>query len=511
MKEAKNLKQKNRKRSSELPTSKYRLGGLWLNVLPYDLWLRVPDGESVWEALQNTGIELKSDCGGLGTCGKCKIKVLSEIDPPSIQERKLLDDKELGQGIRLACRTRILRDMVISVIEAEGEGESEKGYLKILTTSHHLAHRYIPTSELEPLISKQRVVLSPDIQKDGLSDLDAIKLGLGNEYKDLKASLDCLRTLYQKIKETQLCGTAVLHEHYLLDWQNQEQADSRYGLVFDLGTSTLVGKLFNLADGSEVAVTSCLNSQRRRGADVISRLRYIKEHPKGLENLHRLVVSDLNQLITRLLATADLHPEDIFSTVVAGNTTMQHILLGLSPAGIAEAPFSPVIVDGLVVNASEVGLQLHPEALLYVMPVKSGYIGGDLISDILASGVAEQEDEIILGLDLGTNGEIFLGNSKRLLTCSAAAGPALEGARISQGMIAKAGAIEGVSFEKGDLHYLVIGNISPKGICGSGLVELVAVLLELGVIDCEGLIRPPPGKSSQGFEFETNQSAVGGL
>jgi len=301
----------------------------------------------------------------------------------------------------------------------------------------------------------------------------------------------------------------VLHEHCLLDWQNQDKADNRYGLVFDLGTSTLVGKLFSLADGSEVAVTSCLNSQSRHGADVISRLKYIREHPKGLENLRRLVVNDLNQLMPRLLLTAGLQPEDIFIAVAAGNTTMQHIILGLSPAGIAEAPFSPVLIDGLIVNAKEVGLRLHPSALLYVMPVKSGYIGGDLLSFMLTSGVAEQENEIILGLDLGTNGEIFLGNGKRLLTCSAAAGPALEGARISHGMIAKAGAIEGVSFEEGELHYRVIGNIKPKGICGSGLVNLIAVLLRCGTIDKEGLIRPPQKGMAEGLNSRIiNQAGV---
>ncbi|GAH00587.1 unnamed protein product, partial [marine sediment metagenome] len=166
-------------------------------------------------------------------------------------------------------------------------------------------------------------------------------------------------------------------------------------------------------------------------------------------------------------------------------------MLKLDPSGIAEAPFVPVLTDGLIVSAGDVGLQLNPEALFYIMPVKSGYIGGDLLSVVITSGVAEQKDEIILGLDLGTNGEIFLGNSKRLLTCSAAAGPALEGARITYGMIAAAGAIEAVYFEEGSLHYQVIGNIKPKGICGSGLVELIAVLLELGIIDAEGLINPP--------------------
>ncbi|MBA7475166.1 MAG: DUF4445 domain-containing protein [Dehalococcoidia bacterium] len=505
MKKEKNLKRQNRGHLSELPAQKYRLGGVWLNVLPDDLWLRISTGESVWEALQNTDVELESDCGGMGTCGKCKIKVLSEIGPPSTQERELLNEWELNQGIRLACRTRVFRDMVISTTEAEREEE----YLKILTTSHHLTHRYIPTPELAPLISKQRLTLSPDIQQDGLSDLDAIKLGLGSEYNDLKAPLNCLHSLPQKLKKTQSRGTAVLHEHCLLDWQTQDKADSRYGLVFDLGTSTLVGKLFSFADGSEVAVASCLNSQSRRGADVISRLKFIREHPEGLESLRRLVVNDLNQLTSHLLSSAGLHLEDIFIAVAAGNTTMQHILLGLSPVGIAEAPFSPVLTDGLVVNAREVGLRLHPSALLYVMPVKSGYIGGDLLSFMLTSGVTEQEDEIILGLDLGTNGEIFLGSGKRLLTCSTAAGPALEGARISHGMIAKAGAIEGVSFEEGELHYRVIGNIKPKGICGSGLVDLVAVLLCCGIIDQEGLIRPPQQGVAEGLHSRIiNQAGV---
>jgi uncharacterized 2Fe-2S/4Fe-4S cluster protein (DUF4445 family) len=252
-------------------------------------------------------------------------------------------------------------------------------------------------------------------------------------------------------------------------------------------------------DGSEVAVASCLNSQSKHGTNVISRLQYIRERPHGLETLHNLLIRDLNQITTRLLRTGGLNPNDIFVAVAAGNTTMQHFLLALNPSGIAEAPFSPVLTDGLIVKAADVGLTLHPEALLYVMPAKSGYIGGDLIGDILASGAWEQDDEMILGLDLGTNSEIFLGNRKRLMTCSAAAGPALEGARISNGMIAKAGAIEGLSFEDGDLHYNVVGNIKPKGICGSGLVELVAMLLQSGIIDYEGLIRPPQGRAAAGL------------
>jgi uncharacterized 2Fe-2S/4Fe-4S cluster protein (DUF4445 family) len=313
------------------------------------------------------------------------------------------------------------------------------------------------------------------------------------EYQDLRSPLHCLQTLTERLERTKYRGAAVLHENWLLEWQAQEEVNCHYGLVFDLGTSTLVGKLISLVDGSEVAVVSSLNSQIRYGTNVISRLQHVKEHRNGLETMHGLLSRDLNRITTRLLRAGGLSPRDIFVAVAAGNTTMQHFLLGLNPVGIAEAPFTPVLTDGLVVQASDVGLKLHPEALCYVMPTRSGYIGGDLISVILASGACEQEDEIVIGLDLGTNGEIFLGNRRRLMTCSAAAGPAFEGARISHGMIARAGAIEAVSFQDGNLLYHVIGNVSPRGICGSGLVELVAVLLQLGVIDNEGLIRQPDG------------------
>jgi uncharacterized 2Fe-2S/4Fe-4S cluster protein (DUF4445 family) len=403
----------------------------------------------------------------------------------------LLDDVELEQGIRLACRTKITHDMVISVAEPSAELE----YFQVLTTSHTISGRYIPESELEPLVDKKLVTLPPVPQNEEPSDLGWIKLALGDEYSSLKASLHCLRTLPQDLERSLYHGTAVLHEDYLMDWQNWEDIHHHYGLVFDIGTSTLVGKLFNLHNGNEVAVASCLNSQSKYGSDVISRLQYIKERPRGLQILQYLLARDLSQLTANLLQTAELQADEIFIAIAAGNTTMQHLLLGLPPLGIAEAPFLPVVTDGLIVKSADVGLKLHPEARLYIMPVKSGYIGGDLISDILTSGVAEQE-EIILGLDLGTNGEIFLGNNKRLLTCSAAAGPALEGARISHGMIAKTGAIEGVRLEDGQLQYRVIGNVKPGGMCGSGLVDLVSVLLHCGIINHEGSIRRSRRKSA---------------
>ncbi|MDY7019520.1 MAG: ASKHA domain-containing protein [Chloroflexota bacterium] len=489
MKNIQNQKSRKEHFVGPLPSEKCKTRYVWLNVLPDDLWLEVCQGETVFKALQNTDIKLNGECGGLGKCGKCKIKVLSSIGPPSKVERELLDEKELAKGIRLACRTEVNHDLVISTEEAANGAE----YFQILKTGHR------PLVHIEPLVNKRLVTLSPKAQEEGLSDLDQIKLAMGYGYQDLKAPLYCLRMLPKVLKRTKSRGTAVLHEHCLMAWQSWKEVNRHYGLAFDLGTSTLVGKLINLTDGREVAVASCLNSQAKYGADVISRLQYVKEYMNGLENLYNLLIKDLNQLITRLLKAGGLNQNDIFIAVAAGNTIMQHFSLKLPPLGIAEAPFPPVLTDGLIVKAADIGLELHPEALLYVMPARSGYLGGDMISVILASGASEQDDEIVLGMDFGTNGEIFLGNRKRLLTCSTAVGPALEGARISHGMIGRAGAIEGVSFENGRLLYQVIGNIKPRGICGSGLVELVAVLLQIGIIDYEGLICPPQGETAEGL------------
>lgn len=454
---------------------------VWLSVIPDGLWLHVPRGISLWEALRETNVHLEGDCGGLGRCGKCRVKVVSALGPPTEDERALLSATELSEGIRLACRTEILEDMTVDV----GEQRRRLEHYQILKTGHR------PPLQLVPLVYQKSVSSEPHPNHDWLSDMDRIKLVLGPGYDHLRPSLQCLRTLPDKVRKTSFHGVAMLHGNTLLDWQAWEKLGHRYGLAFDLGTSTLVGKLIDLGNGHEIGVTSRLNSQFKYGSNVVSRLQFVKERKNGLQILNKLLIKDLNAIAASLLKARKLKRDEIYVAVAAGNTTMQHLLLRLPPLGIAEAPFTPVLTDGLICKASEVNLNLNREALLYVMPTKSGYIGGDLIAVILASDAAEQNREMVLGLDLGTNGEIFLGNSDRILSCSAAAGPALEGAKISHGMIARTGAIEGVRFEANDLTYRTIGNTKPKGLCGSGLVDLVALLLHHGIIDTDGLIHSP--------------------
>jgi len=470
-------KELNKRKLSKKVTKKM----VWLNILPDDVWIKVRRGDTVYNALQNTEIELEKDCAGLGKCGKCKIRVITPLGKPSEETLELLDPDELERGIRLACQTKILRNLAIYTKELDDETE----FFQILK------HGHMPEVELDPLIERRQVSIPPPSLENSLSDVQRIREALGPEYQNLKTTYRCLFSLYKNLRTTDFEGTAIIHNNCLVEWQPRDSIGGVFGLTFDLGTSTLVGKLVNLLEGQEVAVISRFNSQRKYGADVISRIQYIKGHPKGLVHLQKILIRDLNLITKRLLESFRLKQKDILVSVAAGNTTMQHFMLSLDPTGIAEAPFTPLITEGMTFRARDVGLRLHPDAMLYVMPAKSGYIGGDLIGFILSSGAAEQDDKLVLGLDLGTNSEIFLGNKSRMVTCSAAAGPALEGARISHGMIARAGAIESFRFEENDIFYNVIGNIKPKGLCGSGLVDLAALLLHHGIVDPEGLICPP--------------------
>jgi uncharacterized 2Fe-2S/4Fe-4S cluster protein (DUF4445 family) len=454
---------------------------VWLNILPDQLWLKVRRGITVWEALQDTDLELPGDCGGLGKCGKCKITVISALGEPRPEEKELLEQEELARGVRLACRTTVMKDMQIDL----GDPSPALEYNQILKVGHR------PVFHIAPLVDHVMVASASDYGDETLSNLDRIKLALGPEYRDMEASLECLRTLPATMEQDGFVGVATIHRNRLLALQEWNEAKRRYGLVFDLGTSTLVGKLINLVDGQQIAAISCLNGQSKYGADVITRLQYVKTHPDGLQELHKLLVRDLNRIAHGLLKVGNVGANDVFVAVMAGNTTMQHLMLGLSPLGIAEAPFVPVLTDGVVVWAAQIGLRLHPEAVVYMLPMRSGYVGGDMLSVILASAAAEQDRHMVLGLDLGTNGEIFLGNSRRMLTCSTAAGPALEGARISHGMIARTGAIEGVTISDHHIEYQVISNTKPAGLCGSGLVDLVAVLLHSGIIQADGYIPAP--------------------
>ena len=279
-----------------------------------------------------------------------------------------------------------------------------------------------------------------------------------------------------------------------------ETARGDYGLAFDLGTTTLVGTILHTVSGRDLAISSRMNPQAIYGDDVISRISFVKNSPEGLEKLHRRVVRVINEMIDELAERAKVERKDIHKMTVAGNSTMQHIFLKVSPESLGSLPFSLVVERGVEIKAQELGVRINPEGVIFIFPNIAGFVGGDTVAVILSTGLL-QSKEIKLMVDIGTNGEMVLGNRKRLLAASTAAGPAFEGARISRGMRASPGAVEKVVINE-EVEINVVGDVPPSGICGTGLIDAVAELLKVGIIDESGRIAPRSarkGKISDGL------------
>jgi uncharacterized 2Fe-2S/4Fe-4S cluster protein (DUF4445 family) len=275
----------------------------------------------------------------------------------------------------------------------------------------------------------------------------------------------------------------------LVDLRPGTDATRAFGLAVDIGTTTVVVHLVDLGTGATLGAAGALNRQVSYGDDVISRMIHAGE-PDGLEQLRRAVVGELNVLVGRLADTHDVRGDEIVTAVVAGNTTMVHLFLGLPPDEIRRAPYVPVVAVPPVQHALEVGLRIHPRATVTAMPGVASYVGGDIVADVLASGM-DTASELTMLIDAGTNGETVIGNRDFLICCACSAGPAFEGGGISSGMRAARGAIQRVEVtEEGALTWATIGGMPPRGICGSGLVDLVAALLRAGWIDRSAQLRP---------------------
>ena len=257
------------------------------------------------------------------------------------------------------------------------------------------------------------------------------------------------------------------------------------GIAIDIGTTTIVMYLINKKHKITLAVSSAVNPQVSFDADVIARISYASESAEGLNTLQRCIIDQLNLMIADVLKKGEASRDDIDSMIVAGNTTMEHIFAGVSPASIGMAPFSPQFYSSLSFKPSELGIELNDSALIRLLPNISGFVGGDIVSGIIYSEITKS-DAISLLVDIGTNNEMLIGNKDFIVCCSAAAGPALEGAKISSGMRAASGAIDCVALENGDLKITTIGNSVPRGVCGSGLVDAVSVLLSSGVLESSG-------------------------
>ena len=426
--------------------------------------IEMEDGASVLEAEIRAGLRPDAPCGGLGKCGKCLVKINGEVVK--------------------ACQVRISEGETC-VVETLDRAGSEK----ILTDGFN-----------------REVVFEPGLR---MAQVELEKARPGEKRSDWQRLLDELAEMDSDVEpermevDLKLAGELYGMRRDSDDWyviysgrrilEMRKQAGRRCLAAFDIGTTTIAGYLLDSEDGRMLAVESRMNPQAQYGADVIMRADYALEH--GTDVLSRCIREAVNEMLGVLAGDAGISREDIFQVCIVGNTCMHHLFLGISPASLVHAPYTPAVSERLVLNAGDYGLDVQRKAELIMLPDIAGYVGADTCGCLLALR-QDLKDEISLMIDIGTNGEMVLGNRDRLVTCSTAAGPAFEGAKIECGMRGAAGAVDHVKYENGKWNYTTVGNQPAVGLCGSGLIDLVAGLLDAGMLDENGALSS--GQEKQG-------------
>ena len=434
--------------------------------------VRCEQDTTILEALERKDREqIDTPCGGRGVCGKCLVKVEGGgVSETAEIERKKLSETELGRGYRLACVTRVRGDITVTIPSAASHIEIlEKGVDFVGT--------------LDPCVKKTHVTLKEPDLEDQRDDLTRVKQAL--DIPNHTASFSRLKELPPLVRENRFSVTGVYNDFALISFEGGDTQDSNYGLAVDIGTTTVVVYLMDLKTGKKIGVASGLNVQKAYGQDVISRINHTMTNEDGLETLRKGIVDQLNSLIASLAEKHGISLSNMYSMTVAGNTTMMHFFLGLPPENIAAAPFIPAVLEPMQVPAKELGIRIAESGWTYIIPGISAYIGADITAATLAGRLLESDKTGLL-IDIGTNGEIMLGDRNGLLACSTAAGPAFEGATIRDGVGGIAGAINVVSMGEESLHYTTIAEEKPVGICGSGIVDTISTLLYFGIIDETG-------------------------
>ena len=429
---------------------------------------------SAFDAASWNGIAIDSTCGGYGTCKKCRIKVTDGDSEPTKLDFRAFSADEIRAGWRLACMVRPAANIAIDVPP--------------LTTRPKAATVGVGRQViLRPAVQKRYVELKSPTLHDQRTDI----VRLLDEIDDFEAtvSLAAMRHLPKALRESDFKVTAVFIEQELIEIEPGDTTSIRYAIAFDLGTTTVVATLLDLNTGAPVAVASMLNKQQPFGADVITRISTTMLDPEGLNKLRSLAQQTLSELTEEVIAEAGIDRKNIYEVALAGNATMTQIVLGIDPEPLGVAPFIMASAVYPNVRATELGLDIHPLAKALIMPSLGAYVGGDIIAGALASGM-DRDKRLRLFIDVGTNCEIILGDGERILATAAPAGPAFEAASIKCGVRAAAGAIETVKVKDGQLVIGTIEDTPAIGICGSGLVDACAVLVELGLLDKSGRFVP---------------------
>jgi len=437
-------------------------------------------GTTLIQSLRKAGVDIECSCGGKGKCGTCKVRVLERDSlfktngVLTDSEKSLLTEDERKSSIRLACQKRVDHDMAISVVND--------------TRTAHTVTEFAParTEKANPGIRKQFLRIKPSDYRD-ISDSELVLENL--EFPQTRFSLTALRSLPEALRTTQEGVTVTIADDMVVSIEPGDTTQQLYGVAVDLGTTTIVCYLVDLLTGEILGSRFVRNPQHRYGASVIDRIEFANRSRESLVQLSRAVTASISKCISAFCKQAGVEQEHVYRVAVVGNTTMLQLLLRLDPKAIGERPYVSTLSRGNSFRAAEVGLHINEHAELSTLPIISGFVGSDAVAAAVACGFHRNSSPQLL-VDLGTNSEIVLSAGGKLWTCSAAAGPAFEGAGIEHGVVARAGAICQVMINHVNVEVHTIDNAPARGICGSGLVSAVAQLLSQKLLDHTGRFTP---------------------
>ncbi len=469
-----------------------------VDIEPISRRLFYTKNETFYELLINSNIRVQSLCGGNGTCGKCKIVVqegMHFLNPPTNSEMKFLTQSEIKENWRLACQCRVKKSQIQSV-----ETHQPPQFRIFLPKDLLVEDFKILTSgkskkiNLNPNVRKIFVEINKPNLENPVPDIERILSSLSSSkdnkgiHSDVSFEIDTIRKIPLVLREEQHRISLTLYNNKkFIDCEAGNKTEDCFGIAFDIGTTTLVGYLINLLNGKVYSIASALNPQTAYGEDVVSRITYTKDNPAGLVKLNSVLIESLNSIIEETCTNANVSPSQIYEATIVGNSVMHHLFLNINPTYIGLSPYVPALKSDLNIKAKDVNLEISRSGYVYLLPLIAGFVGADTMGVIISSEI-DEEPELTLAIDVGTNGELVIGNKDVLYTGSCAAGSALEGAHINHGMRAAAGAIDTLKIDPIDfgVEYTTINNRKPIGICGSGIIDAVAEMLRAKLLTKSG-------------------------
>jgi uncharacterized 2Fe-2S/4Fe-4S cluster protein (DUF4445 family) len=454
-----------------------------IQILPQNLTSTVDRGTTLKDALQRGGVRLEAECGGQGTCATCAVQILEgQVD---WQGSDLLDPKMIDKGYVLSCQAEVIGDLTV-IIPDSSHPSSVGDYIPDVVPETD----YSIEQELSPLSQKVVVEIDRSVLDDGGSDMQCLRRGMPVGV-EVSWSLSALRMLPQVIHLGCKSATITLVKtgtgNKIIRLEPGDTTGKHYGVACDVGTTTIALRLVDLSTGRTINKSSSYNDQTECGADVISRIIYAQKRG-GLQELNDRAIKTINRLLDNVISAQGISPDDIVSMVLSGNTTMTHLTLGIDPKYIREQPYNPTVAAVPLLSGKDLDLHINPDAILMVAPCVGSYVGGDITTGVLCVRDSRSQRGVQLFIDIGTNGELVVMGDDWMIGCACSAGPAFEGVGIKCGMRATYGAVEGLTIEDGGevVNYQVIGGGKPAGICGSGLIDLVAELFRNGIIGRDG-------------------------